>query len=131
MKRSIVGLLLLVVVAGVMPAFAKRHHDIKVAINKEVAAKGGLKIRFVDMIEDSRCPSDAQCIWAGNAKIKVQISRVGEKAETFELNTGAEPQSVVVAGYEIKLIGLTPEPASNIRIRKDGYVATFTVIKNR
>jgi len=120
--------LLIVVLAGVAPAFAKRTQDVQVQINKAVTSNG-LKIEFVELVEDSRCPTDAQCVWAGNAKIKVLASKPGHKTKTVLLNTGIEPQSVIFAGYQIRLTGLTPEPRTNIRIRRDGYVATFSIAK--
>ena len=104
--------------------------QIQVQINQETRING-LRIKFIDMIEDSRCPTDTQCIWAGNAKIKIGISNAGRLAKQFELNSNLKPQSIVVSGYEIKLVKLTPAPASNIRIRKDGYVATLSVVRKR
>jgi hypothetical protein len=104
--------------------------QIQVQINTETKING-IRIKFIDMLEDSRCPTDTQCIWAGNAKIKIGLSNSGRSAKQVELNTGLKPQSIVFGGYEIKLIKLTPAPASNIRIRKDGYVATFSVTKRR
>ena len=109
---------------------AKHPQQIKVQINHEASVRAGIRIKFVDLIEDSRCPTDTQCVWAGNAKIKVELSRNGTK-KTVELNTGLAPQSVRFEGYEFKVTKLTPAPASNVRIRKDGYVATFTVTKRR
>jgi hypothetical protein len=67
-------------------------------------------------------------VWAGNAKIKVQLTKSGKK-KNVELNTGMAPQTVRFEGYEFTLSKLTPVPASNIRIRKDGYLATFKVVK--
>jgi len=104
--------------------------QVQVQINSETRING-LRIKFIDMIEDSRCPRDTQCIWAGNAKIKIGLSSSGRSKKQVELNTGLKPQSIVFGGYEIKLIKLTPVPASNIRIRKDGYVATFSVLRKR
>jgi hypothetical protein len=109
---------------------AKQTQQIKVQINHEGVARGAIRIKFVDLIEDSRCPTDTQCVWAGNAKIKVELSRNSAK-KVVELNTGISPQSIRFEGYEFKVTKLTPAPASNVRIRKDGYVATFTVTKRR
>jgi hypothetical protein len=104
--------------------------QIQVQINTE-ARINGIRIKFIDMVEDSRCPTDTQCIWAGNAKIKLGLSSGGRRAKEFELNSGLKPQSIIFSGYEIKLIKLTPVPRSNIRIRKDGYVATLSVVRKR
>lgn len=39
-------------------------------------------INFIKVIEDSRCPKDATCIWAGRAKILVKIT--SEEKETIQ-----------------------------------------------
>ena len=36
--------------------------------------KEKLKIKFVDVPEDSRCPMNARCIWIGNARIKLKVN---------------------------------------------------------
>ena len=88
----------------------------------------GFKIKFVEMVEDSRCPAGTNCVWAGNAKVKIEVRGKGS-ARTFELNSTSEPTVVVFSGYEIKLLGLTPKPAANVRINPDKYLATFEVTK--
>jgi hypothetical protein len=113
---------------AVAPAKPIRQQG-KVQIYHE-ANLSGVRVKFVDLMEDSRCPTDTQCIWAGNAKLKVQLSKNG-KTKVVEMNTGMEPRAIRFEGYEIKITKLTPQPASNIRIRKDGYVASFSVIRKR
>ena len=109
---------------------AQTAKEVRVGISREKAiVRNKLNLRFLDVVEDSRCPKDAQCIWAGNAKVKVQINKPGGTPKIFEINSGIEPQTILIEGYEIRLVALTPEPGSNIRIRKDGYVATFSVTK--
>ena len=128
MKKVLTGLLLTILAAGALPVFAKQAQTVEVAINKEVAAKGGLKVAFVELVEDSRCPVDVDCIWAGNAKIKVRVTRNG-RSKVLELNTihhGSQPE---FAGYSFKLMGLTPKPASNIRINRNGYRASIELTK--
>ena len=105
---------------------AKQPERISVKINGSAAAKGGIRIKFVELVEDSRCPTDTNCIWAGNAKIKVRITKNG-RSKDLEMNTGPDPTEVFFAGYSFRLVGLTPEPRSNIRINRNGYVAKIGV----
>ena len=99
-------------------------------INKQkVIIRDKLTVKFVSLVEDSRCPTDTNCVWAGNAKIKIQVGKGKAAAKTFELNTNLDPQTISFAGYEIKLVNLTPQPASNIIINRNGYTATFAVSK--
>jgi hypothetical protein len=130
MKGLIAGLML-VLAFGVTPlSAAQRTESVRIQINKEKRfARSGLRVRFVELIEDSRCPADTNCVWAGNARIKVRIAKNG-RSEDIVLDTNGTKQYATTAdGYSIKLVGLTPAPRSNIRINRNGYVATFEVLK--
>ena len=107
-----------------------RPVSVSVQVHKEKAVpRTGLRIGFLEMVEDSRCPTDTNCVWAGNAKVRIQVSNGRNSPKTFELNTLSAPQIVTYNGYEIKFVGLTPQPRSNIRIDRNGYVATLEVRK--
>ena len=129
MKGIIAGLMLMLAF-GVVPATAaKRAETLRVQINKEKKfAKSKVAIRFVELVEDSRCPTDTNCVWAGNAKIKVRVTRDGRSQE-LTLDTNGPNHAATAIGYSIKLVGLTPAPRSNIRIDRNGYVATFEAEK--
>ena len=34
----------------------------------------GHSLRFVDVVEDSRCPTGVTCIWGGRAKVRLSVS---------------------------------------------------------
>lgn len=127
MKKIITGLLFLVMTAGAMPAFAKRANDVQVQINKAVTSNG-LKIEFVELVEDSRCPADVQCVWAGNAKIKVRVTKNG-KSKVIELDMMTNGMAPNYGSYRLKLKALTPELRSNVRINRNAYKATIEVTK--
>jgi len=104
---------------------ARRAETLRVQINKEKSfPKAKLSVRFVELVEDSRCPADAQCVWAGNAKIKIRVTMNG-RSHDLTLDTNGPHQATTSEGFTIKLISLTPSPRSNIRIDRNGYVATF------
>ncbi|MEO8650168.1 MAG: hypothetical protein ABI539_13465 [Acidobacteriota bacterium] len=121
---------LLLFVTFTASAFAAVRQDrrIIVQVEKEKSVSGmPLKIKFVKMVEDSRCPKDVNCVWAGNAKITVRVTKNG-RTSLLELNSNmGEPPEF--DGYRFTLIKLTPEPASNIRINPSGYMATISVQK--
>ena len=128
--RGLVASLIFMLAVGVMPTMAARQTEsLKVQINMEKRApKSKLSVRFVELVEDSRCPRDVNCVWAGNAKIKVRVTKNGRSHE-LTLDTNGQKQSAVAEGYSIKFTGLTPEPRSNIRINRNGYVAHFEIVK--
>ena len=100
-----------------------------VKVDQEKTVSGTrIKVKFIELIEDSRCPVDVNCVWAGNAKIKLRFSK-GSDEEVVELNTTLKPQTIDFGGYRFKLAGLTPRPRSNVRISRLGYVAALTANK--
>ena len=130
MKGFVAGLVFMLAV-GVIPATAARRQaeSIKVQVNTEKRApKSKLTVRFVEMVEDSRCPTDVNCVWAGNAKIKIRVSKNG-RSHDLTLDTNGPSQSAAAEGYTIRFVGLTPLPRSNVRINRNGYVAAFELTK--
>ncbi len=70
----------------------------------EVAAVGSLRVRPLRIVEDSRCPINAHCIWAGRLILRAEIRGSG-KSETRDLTLG-EP----LAGVDGKLTLVIVEP---------------------
>ena len=129
MKKVFTVLLFLILAAGAFPIHAKRLQDIKVQINKSVTTNG-LKIEFVELVEDSRCPVDVECVWAGNAKIKIRVTK-GRKSQLLDLDMMTKGTKPNYGTYRLTLKGLSPELRSNVRINRNAYVATIGVTKVR
>src|SRR5215213_411112 len=112
--KGLILSLMMVLALGVMPAdAAKKGETVRVQINKEKrTAKGKVSIHFTELVEDSRCPTDTNCVWAGNAKIKIRVSGYGRSQE-LTLDTNGPHQGATAEGYSIKLVSLTPAPRSN------------------
>jgi hypothetical protein len=89
----------------------------------------GLKIGLTSVREDSRCPEDVTCIWAGNAKVAFSLQKGKSKSAPVELNTGIDPRRHSYMGYEVRLVGLRPNPKSKTTLDKKRYVATLIVSK--
>ena len=131
MKGFIVVLMFLFLLGAAPADAANKPESIKVQVNREKRSpRSNLSIRFVELIEDSRCPTDTNCIWAGNGKIRVSIKRGNRPAKVFEMDTNGPNKTVTHSGYRITLSDLTPHPASNIRINRNGYVATLQIEKS-
>lgn len=88
-----------------------------------------LMIKFVSVVEDSRCPPGQVCVWAGNAKVKIQIRKKGSQAREFEVNSTLEPQTIRYKGYQIKLESLSPRPGENVKAIAAKNTAVFLVTK--
>ena len=58
---------------------ALRAPGVVVARIGEAADLGhGLRVRPLDVVEDSRCPGDVDCVWAGRLRLRVAVEGAGE-----------------------------------------------------
>jgi hypothetical protein len=81
----------------------------------------GPKIRPITVIEDSRCPINARCIWAGRVRVKVLWLRVAGNQE-LELTLGeAQP----MADGAITLVSVTPERRTEKVTKRKDYRFSF------
>ncbi|MEA3011494.1 MAG: hypothetical protein QOD42_39 [Sphingomonadales bacterium] len=68
------------------------------------ARLGDIAVRPIAVIEDSRCPSDVACVWAGRLRLRAAVSRIGE----IELILG-QPFALPGGGSLI-LVAAAPAP---------------------
>jgi hypothetical protein len=100
--------------------------EFEIAVGQEAKVQGTrVVIRFRGVTNDSRCPSDVQCVWAGNAVAAFGLS--GDGAADAALNTTLDPKSIRYAGYTITLLAMKPVPKSGSAIPALEYVATVRV----
>lgn len=52
---------------------------VAVGLNESADLGGGLLVRPLEVLEDSRCPQNARCVWAGRLRVRVAIDGVGER----------------------------------------------------
>ena len=76
-----------------------------------------MNVTFKRMVEDSRCPKDVECIWAGNAMAEVELMGLYTRPVTIQLSTMNDTSKNYVNtqnfnGYSISLIEVTPETTS-------------------
>jgi len=77
----------------------------------------GPRVRPEKVLEDSRCPADVQCFWAGRVRILAQVT-TGPGSELREL-TLREP--VPVADGTLELVEVRPETNSRRAIPLQDY----------
>ena len=86
-----------------------------------------LRVRFLQVSGDSRCPADALCIQGGDALVHIRAEHAGDEAE-YDLHTGDSSRAAARhAGFRIELVSLQPYPFSSRRIEPDEYRATLKV----
>ncbi len=89
----------------------------------------GLIIQIDSVLEDSRCPEGATCIWEGNGKVQITIQAKNSEPKTIELNTTLKPQVEFYENYAITLVALAPYPKLNHPIKQEDYQITLAVYK--
>jgi hypothetical protein len=88
-------------------------------------------IKLVE-INDSRCPKNVTCVWAGNGAVKLDVSLNGRNSETITLNTAKTatlPGEQVYGSYTISLWALNPYPVTGRK--QPGKYATLIITKTR
>jgi|GEM_PF-402835 len=109
-------------------------YPFKLSVNQTAyLSPADIIFRFVNVTEDSRCPSDVQCIWAGQVSILVEYSRAstGEELGSFTLTLGSSNvnASAAIEGYLVKLARVDPYPVSTVQIHPSEYVSTLFIQK--
>lgn len=80
-----------------------------------------LRVQFVRVSNDSRCPADAVCIQGGDAIVHVLVD-----GGAYELHTGDASQAAIRhGGVRIELVELQPYPFSGRTIAPGDYRATL------
>ena len=59
----------------------------------------------IAIVEDSRCPMNARCVWAGQVRLRVRIDLGSGRGET--LMTSGEP--IQVADGKLELVEVRPD----------------------
>jgi len=86
-------------------------------------------IRFEGVTNDSRCPGDATCVWAGDAIVRVVVSSSGRASSAYELHT-FDLKPVQHNDLTISLETLSPYPfASRGPIPSGDYRATLRITR--
>ncbi len=65
---------------------------------------GGLIVRPLEVLEDSRCPQNARCVWAGRLRLRVAVEGAGEREVT------AAEEAVPTPRGSFRLVAISPGP---------------------
>ena len=86
-----------------------------------------LQVGFDSVVSDSRCPTGAVCIDAGEGVVRVWLSKAPLARENRDLKTTAAASEAVYGSYRIKLVALDPYPVVGQSIAGASYVATLRI----
>jgi hypothetical protein len=85
------------------------------------AYTNGLKVQPLAVVEDSRCPTNVQCVWAGRLVVRSEVHG-GSWRKILDLELG-KPQQV--ADGALTLIAVTPEKVAGTNTEPLAYHFTF------
>jgi hypothetical protein len=101
------------------------EQDFELRPGQTVSIAGtGQTVTFEAVAEDSRCPSNVVCVWAGNARVSLRLSEAGRDT-SVALNTGLEPHSVGFGKIRFELKSVTPTPRAGTKTAADSYRVTL------
>ena len=92
-----------------------------------------ISITFVELISDSRCPANANCIWQGMIEVKIAVAIEG-KESTFQLssepNYGSKlPRTQELEGYQITLENAIPYPVIGQKVNDKDRIVVVSIQK--
>jgi hypothetical protein len=121
---------------GSAPGDDSRPIEVKIDLGDTVdGGSEDLRIGFLDVTEDSRCPANVVCVWAGRANVLLGVV-AGDTVPTFhevQFGGGADGDGTVTAGdHTIKIVALDPYPGTVALAEgeRPAYVLTVEVTKD-
>ena len=88
----------------------------------QTARIDGIRVRPLAVIEDSRCPINAICVWAGRLVVRAEV-RGGSWRQTRDFELG-KPQPI--ADGELTLVAAEPSKMAGAETDRRDYRFTFT-----
>ena len=118
-------------IAGVQAASTEpelgRPFDVKPA---DVVTIQGLRITFEGISQDSRCPTGAQCTWAGDAAAAFILEKSPTAALHRTLHThGRFERQTDYDAFALRLEDVKPYPKEGATIAPADYRATIVVTR--
>ena len=95
---------------------------IKIPLGNTIEFKG-VSIKFIEVMEDSRCPKDVACIWAGRAIVKAEVTANGNKEEKMLIFGVVKPEesenTILYSSKDFTIHGLTLNPYPTLKNSED------------
>ena len=108
------------------PAPGQAGEPFQLRVGAAATTSDGLSIAFDRVASDSRCPIDANCVWAGDAVIVLKMSHRSGR-DDVELHTDAGRKRATFLSYTVELVALAPYPQASRPTAPTDYVATLTL----
>jgi hypothetical protein len=90
----------------------------------ETATIGGTstRVRFLSVTEDSRCPRDTTCIWAGEVTVSIEIREASKQPTRVQMKEGGSAEA---GQWRLTLVSVEPHPMTTVTIAAGQYRVTL------
>jgi len=110
--------------APTVPIIVNENGLVEVSLGQTISALG-VTITPLEVLEDSRCPTDVVCIQAGRVRLRATlVSGLGTADQVFIIG---EP--ITTEAEEVTLVAVEPAPVSTVAIKNADYRFTFKIQK--
>lgn len=125
MRRGWAALAVAIVsaMAAMAPASAQTYVQLGVPfgmrLGGEVEIEGQrMIVRLAELVEDSRCPIDVMCVWAGRVVValEVRVTTIVDRDPSFPVTIDTMGQSATVRGVVFSLLQVKPPVRSTVTI---------------
>lgn len=93
-------------------------------------ASQSVEVTFIEVLEDSRCPANAICVWQGNVKVRIEVS-YGTEIQQYRLTLGqlleGDTDSITIGEFMITLIQVDPYPLASQPTNAANYQITLEI----
>ena len=94
--------------------------EIRLGIGENARLADGSRLAYLRLVDDSRCPPDVQCVWAGDAEIALRWQPASGDARDVALhtNTNPGPTSARLGERKVALVALQRgiAPVATLRV---------------
>lgn len=120
------------IIVLVSPVLAVTPYDVPFELHfgdSVAVGPDGLVVGFEEMVQDSRCPADVTCVWAGDAEAALFAEYPTIGVDRFSLHTHRDfDQEIQKDIWLITLLQVSPYPQlANVPIDPDDYRVKLVV----
>jgi hypothetical protein len=97
-------------------------------IGDAVPLERGARLVFVGVGQDSRCPADVVCVWAGNAAVLFSVRfTMPRQSVQVTINTMLEPTILEFGSTRVTVVSLSPVPTASVPTDPSKYIVEVRV----
>lgn len=96
------------------PAEHPRYQPVVLGVGDTLDLPDGTVLEFVELVEDSRCPADAMCVWQGHAVLRFEHRGSGPDAESILVTfTGPDSSGALMGAVGVQVLDVQPYPLAS------------------